>query len=100
MQSEGGLKERSIRQLSGGERRRVALALALGFADLTAGRGQLRCNLIVLDEVQFVGDLQLFMSLFCITLNGKVLPCCCWHSGVLVENEPALCSALCFMKCL
>jgi len=51
VRGEGGLKERSIRQLSGGERRRVALALALGFADLTAGRGQLRCNLIVLDEV-------------------------------------------------
>lgn len=51
VQSEGGLKERSIRQLSGGERRRVALALALGFADLVSGRGQLRCNLIVLDEV-------------------------------------------------
>ncbi|KAL3150757.1 hypothetical protein ABBQ32_000532 [Trebouxia sp. C0010 RCD-2024] len=51
IQSEGGLKERSIRQLSGGERRRVALALALGFADLVSGRGQLRCNLIVLDEV-------------------------------------------------
>ena len=52
VQSEGGLKERSIKQLSGGERRRVALALALGFADLTAGRGQLHCNLIVLDEVK------------------------------------------------
>ncbi|KAL0033719.1 hypothetical protein WJX77_002381 [Trebouxia sp. C0004] len=51
VRSEGGLKERSIRQLSGGERRRVALALALGFADLIAGRGQLRCNFIVLDEV-------------------------------------------------
>lgn len=50
VRSEGGLKERSIRQLSGGERRRVALALALGFADLISGRGQLRCNLIVLDE--------------------------------------------------
>lgn len=50
VRSEAGLKERSIRQLSGGERRRVALALALGFADLIAGRGQIRCNLIVLDE--------------------------------------------------
>lgn len=50
VRSESGLKERSIRQLSGGERRRVALALALGFADLISGRGQLRCNLIVLDE--------------------------------------------------
>jgi len=50
VRSESGLKERSIRQLSGGERRRVALALALGFADLISGQGQLRCNLIVLDE--------------------------------------------------
>ena len=56
VQSQGGLKERSIRQLSGGERRRVALSLALGFADLTAGRGQLRCNLIVLDEVLAFGN--------------------------------------------
>ena len=45
-----GLKERSIRQLSGGERRRVALALALGYAQLATTRGQLRCNLLVLDE--------------------------------------------------
>ena len=40
------------RQLSGGERRRVALALLLGFADLISARGRLQCNLIVLDEVQ------------------------------------------------
>ena len=39
------------RQLSGGERRRIALALLLGFADLISARGRLRCNLIVLDEV-------------------------------------------------
>ena len=45
-----GLRERSIRQLSGGERRRVALALALGYAQLATTRGQLRCNLLVLDE--------------------------------------------------
>ena len=44
-------RERSVRQLSGGERRRVALALALGFADLVAARARLRCNLLVLDEV-------------------------------------------------
>ena len=40
-----------IRQLSGGERRRMALALVLGFGDLIAQRGRLRANLIVLDEV-------------------------------------------------
>ena len=46
-------RERSLRQLSGGERRRVGLALALGFSELIAARGRLRCNLIVLDEVWF-----------------------------------------------
>lgn len=45
-------RERSLRQLSGGERRRVGLALALGFAELIAARGRLRCNYIVLDEVR------------------------------------------------
>lgn len=45
-------RERSVRQLSGGERRRVALGLALGFGELVSQRGRLRCNLIVLDEVR------------------------------------------------
>ncbi len=45
------LRQRSVRQLSGGERRRVALALALGFTELAARRGKLRCDLLVLDEV-------------------------------------------------
>ncbi|PSC67536.1 ABC transporter (ISS) [Micractinium conductrix] len=45
------MRPRSVRQLSGGERRRVALALALGFSELAAQRGRLRSNLIVLDEV-------------------------------------------------
>lgn len=36
------LRPRSVRQLSGGERRRVALALALGFSELAAQRGRLR----------------------------------------------------------
>ncbi|KAL4857804.1 hypothetical protein ACK3TF_002216 [Chlorella vulgaris] len=49
----GGLemRQRNVCQLSGGERRRVALALALGFSELAAQRGRLRSNLIVLDEV-------------------------------------------------
>lgn len=78
--SEGGLKERSIRQLSGGERRRVALALALGFADLVSGRGRLRCNLIVLDEVlqQLDGEGKVRVST---VLRG--LP----HSTILVVGQ-------------
>ncbi|GAB4817224.1 hypothetical protein N2152v2_004270 [Parachlorella kessleri] len=47
----GELRQRSVKQLSSGERRRVALALALGFSELAAQRGQLRSNLLVLDEV-------------------------------------------------
>jgi len=46
-----GFASRSLRALSGGERRRVALAFALGFADLAAARGRLSCDLLVLDEV-------------------------------------------------
>ncbi|KAK9830414.1 hypothetical protein WJX72_011641 [[Myrmecia] bisecta] len=49
--ADASVRERSLRQLSGGERRRVALALALGFAELIGTRGRLRSNLIVLDEV-------------------------------------------------
>lgn len=45
------LRQRSVKQLSGGERRKVALALALGFTELAARRGKLRCDLLVLDEV-------------------------------------------------
>lgn len=45
------VRQRSVKQLSGGERRRVALALALGFTELAARRGRLRCDLLVLDEV-------------------------------------------------
>ncbi len=46
-----GTHARSVRQLSGGERRRLAVALALGYADLAAARGRLRSNILVLDEV-------------------------------------------------
>eukprot|EP00887_Chlorella_sp_A99_P004143 scaffold23.g4143.t1 len=46
----GEYRQRSVRQLSGGERRRVALALALGFSELAARRGRLRSNMLILDE--------------------------------------------------
>jgi DNA repair exonuclease SbcCD ATPase subunit len=45
------MRERSVNQLSGGERSRVSLALGLGFAELAAARGRLTPNLLVLDEV-------------------------------------------------
>jgi hypothetical protein len=47
----GVLMERSIAQLSGGEKKRVALALGLGFAEVVAARGRLTSNILVLDEV-------------------------------------------------
>eukprot|EP00798_Chlamydomonas_sp_ICE-L_P025477 gene25476-11138_t len=46
-----GEVQRSLSQLSGGERRRLALALSLGFVDLARQRGRMACNLLVLDEV-------------------------------------------------
>jgi ATPase subunit of ABC transporter with duplicated ATPase domains len=48
---DGGRVPRSLRQLSGGERRRAALALALAHADLASARGGVTCDLLVLDEV-------------------------------------------------
>ena len=51
MRSGDAIVERSLRALSGGERRRVALAFALGFADLAAARGRLSCDTLILDEV-------------------------------------------------
>lgn len=47
----GELRERSVSQLSGGERKRLALALGLGFAEVAAARGRLTSNVLVLDEV-------------------------------------------------
>ncbi|KAG0619717.1 hypothetical protein M758_4G159600 [Ceratodon purpureus] len=49
--SNGILENRSLRQLSGGERRRMALALALGYSEFASQRGGIHCNLLVLDEV-------------------------------------------------
>ncbi|KAJ9530143.1 hypothetical protein QJQ45_023427 [Haematococcus lacustris] len=48
-------RQRSLAQLSGGERRRLALALSLGFAALVRRRGRLVCNLLVLDEIWCCG---------------------------------------------
>ncbi|QDZ23408.1 P-loop-containing nucleoside triphosphate hydrolase [Chloropicon primus] len=47
----GKFVERSLSQLSGGERGRLGLALALGFSSLASLRSGIRSNLMVLDEV-------------------------------------------------
>jgi hypothetical protein len=47
----GEMRQRSVAQLSGGEKKRVALALGLGFAELAAARARLSSNVLVLDEV-------------------------------------------------
>ena len=48
---DGTMIPRSLRQLSGGERRRAALALALAYADLASERCGVACDTLVLDEV-------------------------------------------------
>lgn len=45
------LRERSLRQLSGGQRRRCSLAFALAFADLAHERAGFQSSLLVLDEI-------------------------------------------------
>jgi hypothetical protein len=47
----GSLRERSLSQLSGGQWRRVSLALDLAFADYVRDRGILRSNVLVMDEI-------------------------------------------------
>ncbi len=49
-QHSGEQYERSLRQLSGGERRRLAIGLALAYADVSARRLNVQSNLLVLDE--------------------------------------------------
>ena len=48
--SSGEMIPRSLKQCSGGERRRVALALALAYGELAAERSAVRVELLVLDE--------------------------------------------------
>jgi DNA repair exonuclease SbcCD ATPase subunit len=47
----GEYRERALAQLSGGQWRRVSLALDFAFAELIRRRGVLRSNLMVMDEV-------------------------------------------------
>eukprot|EP00850_Spirogloea_muscicola_P004223 SM000018S03588 [mRNA] locus=s18:126645:145823:- [translate_table: standard] len=49
--SDGRVVERSLRQLSGGERRRVGLAYTLAFAELASDKSGTHFDLMVLDEV-------------------------------------------------
>lgn len=49
--SNSQIRERSLRQLSGGQRRRCSLAFALAFADLANERAGFQSSLIVMDEI-------------------------------------------------
>lgn len=49
--ADGTMRERGLSQLSGGQWRRVSMALDLAFAEIIRRRGTLRSNLIVMDEV-------------------------------------------------
>jgi DNA repair exonuclease SbcCD ATPase subunit len=48
---DGSYVERTIQQLSGGQRRRFTVAMSLAYADFAAERVGLRSNMIVLDEI-------------------------------------------------
>ncbi len=50
MRADGSTALRSVAQLSGGEWRRLGLALSLAFADFAKARAALSCNVLVLDE--------------------------------------------------
>eukprot|EP00177_Eucheuma_denticulatum_P007546 GFKZ01013744.1.p1 GENE.GFKZ01013744.1~~GFKZ01013744.1.p1 ORF type:complete len:1183 (+),score=178.19 GFKZ01013744.1:549-4097(+) len=45
------LRERTLRQLSGGQRRRCSLAFALAFADLAHERAGFQSSMVVMDEI-------------------------------------------------
>ena len=49
--SDGKYRERALSQLSGGQWRRVSMALDFAFAEIIRRKGTLRCNLIVMDEI-------------------------------------------------
>lgn len=49
--TDGELRERGLSQLSGGQWRRVSMALDLAYAEIVRRRGLLRSNLMVMDEV-------------------------------------------------
>lgn len=49
--ADGGFRDRSLSQLSGGQWRRASLALELAFAELARQQSRFSCNLLVLDEV-------------------------------------------------
>lgn len=72
--------ERSIAQLSGGEKKRVALALGLGFAEVVAARGRLTSNILVLDEVrQLGGGCGCVFVLSTVCTGHTVGVECAWH---------------------
>ena len=49
--ADGTYRERGLSQLSGGQWRRVSMALDFAFAEIIRRKGALRSNLIVMDEV-------------------------------------------------
>ena len=83
--ADGSMAVQSVRQCSGGERRRVALALALGFGELAAERSGVTLELLVLDEALqqmdeegMLAAARLFKRLDC----GTVLVVCQANSAI------------------
>ena len=83
--------ERSTQSLSGGEKRRVAIALVLGFAELIATRGQLSCNVAVFDEASD----RIQVSCPCDLLSQHATDVN--HSGFMLNG--CFLSCICFGQC-
>ena len=49
--ADGMYRERGLSQLSGGQWRRVSMALDFAFAEIIRRKGALRCNMLVMDEI-------------------------------------------------
>jgi DNA repair exonuclease SbcCD ATPase subunit len=83
--ADGSMVRRSVRQCSGGERRRVALALALGFGELAAERSGVSLDLLVLDEALQQMDeegMQAAARMFQRLDRGTVLVVCQANSAI------------------
>ncbi|GIL46862.1 hypothetical protein Vafri_3488 [Volvox africanus] len=89
--ADGSLRQRDVRQLSGGERRRTALAMCLGFEELVRRRRRLVCNVMVLDEVMYADGQE--WQAYCIALLS-------FRRALIDQSLKWLHKSICAHRCL